>query len=191
MAKSPAALLIDVNGNIMPLENGDAIPAGSSGLLLLGADGSVARFIALDSAGRVAIQNPPNLDATLSSRLNTFGQKTMGASAPVVLASDQSSIPVSNTDVLTTSTLGPGTEVAVGASAVQLLAANANRKLVVIQNTGAGVVRIGDATVTATTGLRLSVGAIMTMTPPFIPTNAIFGIRDGAVSSVVLVQVAT
>lgn len=37
------------------------------------------------------------LDATFTGRINTQGQKTMAASTPVVLASDQSSIPVSAT----------------------------------------------------------------------------------------------
>jgi hypothetical protein len=34
-------------------------------------------------------------DATVTARLNTLGQKTMAASAPVVIASDQSAIPIS------------------------------------------------------------------------------------------------
>lgn len=36
-----------------------------------------------------------NLDVALSTRLNTLGQKTMANSAPVVIASDQSAVPVS------------------------------------------------------------------------------------------------
>jgi hypothetical protein len=37
------------------------------------------------------------LDATFTGRINTQGQKTMAASTPVVLASDQSAVPVSGT----------------------------------------------------------------------------------------------
>ena len=38
-------------------------------------------------------------DATVTARLNTLGQKVMATSAPVVIASDQSSIPVSSTQL--------------------------------------------------------------------------------------------
>lgn len=69
---------------------------------------------AIDGSGRVAVQNPPNLDvasstlatqATLAtllteaefeSRINTLGQKTSANSTPVVLASDQPAIPVTD-----------------------------------------------------------------------------------------------
>jgi len=44
--------------------------------------------------GTVAVSNAFLLDATFTGRINTLGQKAMVASTPVVLASDQSSIPV-------------------------------------------------------------------------------------------------
>lgn len=89
-----------------------------------------ANRLAIDASGRAAIQNPPNLNVTLSSRLaeatfigrigevqatptantllgrlkdiydaiiarwNTLGQKAMAASAPIVIASDQSDLDV-------------------------------------------------------------------------------------------------
>jgi hypothetical protein len=43
------------------------------------------------------VSNAFLLDATFTARINTLGQKTMAASTPVVLASDQASIPVSAT----------------------------------------------------------------------------------------------
>lgn len=47
--------------------------------------------------GTVAVSNAFLLDATFTSRINTLGQKAMAASTPVVLASDQASIPVAAT----------------------------------------------------------------------------------------------
>jgi hypothetical protein len=45
-------------------------------------------------SGTVALSNLFLLDATFTARINTLGQKAMAASTPVVLASDQTSIPV-------------------------------------------------------------------------------------------------
>lgn len=52
----------------LPSTDGTTIPAGTPGLFILGKDGTVGRFIALDSSGKVSIQNPPNLDVALSTR---------------------------------------------------------------------------------------------------------------------------
>lgn len=46
-------------------------------------------------SGTVAVSNAFLLDATLTARMNTLGQKTMVNSTPVVIASDQSVIPMS------------------------------------------------------------------------------------------------
>jgi hypothetical protein len=45
-------------------------------------------------SGTVAVSDPFLLDATFTGRINTLGQKVMASSTPVVLSSDQSSIPV-------------------------------------------------------------------------------------------------
>jgi hypothetical protein len=51
----------------------------------------------LNVTGTVGVSNAFLLDATFTARINTLGQKTMANSTPVVLASDQSSIPVAAT----------------------------------------------------------------------------------------------
>ena len=48
-------------------------------------------------SGTVAVSNAFLLDATFTGRINTLGQKVMAASTPVVIASDQASIPVAAT----------------------------------------------------------------------------------------------
>lgn len=60
-------------------------------------DGAGTNKLAIDSSGRAAIQNPPNLDVALSSVLASLGQKNSAGSSPVVIASDQSAVPVSGT----------------------------------------------------------------------------------------------
>jgi hypothetical protein len=73
---------------------GGSIPQGSA---TIGAvevrDG--ANQLDVNASGQAAIQDPPNLDVALSTRLNTLGQKPMATSAPVVIASDQSAVPIS------------------------------------------------------------------------------------------------
>lgn len=101
-------------------------------------------------------------------------------------------VPVSGTITASvtfpTGTLNNGAETAVAAVAIQVLAANANRNKLIIQNTGAANVRIGTTGVTATTGFRLAAGTVMIIDNPECPINAIFAIREGAVSSIVLAQ---
>lgn len=48
-------------------------------------------------SGTVAVSTGFLLDTTFTGRINTLGQKTMANSTPVVLASDQSAIPVTGT----------------------------------------------------------------------------------------------
>ena len=111
---SPAAILYDANGNPIAVSPDVAIPAGTSTILIAGTDGTNARLFSVDASGRLAVQNPPNLDVALSTlatqatvatllteaefeaRVNTLGQKTAANSTPVVLASDQSAIPVTD-----------------------------------------------------------------------------------------------
>lgn len=166
----PGVFLVDENGNVCTLDDGDTI-SNHEAMIIAGKDGTVARFMAVDSSGKLAIQNPPNLDAALSTlatetkleacrallqtidadtsslaaedfatqttlatlatetkleavrvllasidadtsnldvalstrlaentfttRINTQGQKTMAASTPVTVASDQAEFPVS------------------------------------------------------------------------------------------------
>ena len=60
--------------------------------------------------------------AALSAKFNSLGQKTMAASAPVVIASDQSSIPVSfSNSTVETVTYNTASAVAVNASNTQTL----------------------------------------------------------------------
>lgn len=93
--------------------------------------------------------------------------------------------------LVTTATFNNGAETAVSSTAVQVAAALSTRKKLIVQNTGTGNVRIGTTGVTATTGLRLTPGSVITFDNPNIVTNAIFAIREGGTDSIVLAQEIT
>jgi hypothetical protein len=52
-------------------------------------------------SGTIAVSNSFLLDTTFTNRINTLGQKTMANSTPVVLSSDQSSIPATVSGTVT------------------------------------------------------------------------------------------
>lgn len=84
-----------------------------------------------------------------------------------------------------------GHETVVGAVAVSILAADPNRKTAVVQNVGGANVRVGVAGVTATTGLRLIPDAVVIYDMPFVATQELYAIREGASDSVVFAQEVT
>lgn len=98
--------LYDDSGNAIAITPGTPVTSGSSGFIVFGVDGSgLATAFSVDSSGSLSIQNPPNLDVPLSTllteagfnaRINTLGQKAMTGSTPVVIASDQTAIPVTD-----------------------------------------------------------------------------------------------
>lgn len=92
--------------------------------------------------------------------------------------------PISVSNPLPTSsatyTINNGAETSVSSSAVEVLAANANRKKAVIQNTGLGNVRVGVNGVTATTGMRLVPNGHVILES----TQAIYAIRETVDSTV-------
>lgn len=273
---SPVAILYDVNGNPLPVQNGVAIPASTPGVLSMGSDGTNSRYISVDSSGRVVIvgagvagtpaggvvsiqgvasgtpvpvsgtvtatnpsvsttgsavpasgtyisgsdgtnlqgirvydsdsgagtewtlgafirlpgsggsvaggtsANPLRTDPTgtttqpisaatlplptgaatettlagvltttaFQARINTLGQKTAANSTPVVLASDQSSIPVAQV----ASTTATRTDVASSATSVTILASNASRKSAIVMNDSTKIlyIRYGSTAASAT-----------------------------------------
>lgn len=108
-------------------------------------------------ASTSALQTTGNTSlASIDGKLPaTLGQKAMAASLAVVLASDQSSIPVSNTQ-LTLGTTGADTTVAANAASVTLKASNTARKSLTIRNDGTGILYVSKtATATASAAIKL------------------------------------
>lgn len=65
--------------------------------------------------------------------------------------------------------------VSVTSSATLLRAANANRKALLIYNNGVADMYIGLADVTAASGIPVKAGGYITIIPPFITPQAIYG----------------
>lgn len=101
----------------------------------------------------VAIASDQSALPTADGRLPAaLGQATMATSLPVAVASDQGALPV---QAARGSKSAP-TTVTVGAAAVQVLAANANRKSALFVQLGTGTVYLGrDTTVTTANGIPL------------------------------------
>lgn len=74
-------------------------------------------------------------------------------------------------------------QVAIGAAEAQIVGANASRKSLLICNTGTAAIRVGVTGVTATSGAQIPAGGSIRFNMPNVTTQAIFGIREGAVDS--------
>lgn len=92
-------------------------------------------------------------DATFTARINTLGQKTMANSTPVVIASDQSTLPVS----FGGTALATVTRVAVSTTVATLSASNAAKTKVIVHNeTGTLYVKLGTAATSTDYSYRLT-----------------------------------
>jgi hypothetical protein len=96
------------------------------------------------------------------------------------------------TQEATVGTLNAGAQVAFGAAQGSILAANANRKAVIVQNISAtAACRVGVTGVTNATGIQVVAGATLILEMPYCPTAELFAIREAAVSGTVLVTEIT
>lgn len=69
-----------------------------------------------------------------------------------------------------------------------LIAANDNRKGLLIQNTHASEnarIRLDGGVATTTSGMQLKAGATLSLMPPVLPKNAITAIREGAADTTI------
>jgi hypothetical protein len=116
--------------------------------------------------------------AAFQARINTLGQKTMANSTPVVLASDQSAIPVT----IGSSTTGTRSDVATNAASTTILAANASRRGASIFNDAGSsrilYIKMGTTASTTDFTAKLFVGDYFEV--PFGYTGKIDGIWSGA-----------
>lgn len=109
--------------------------------------------------------------AAINGKLNSLGQKAMVASVPVVLASDQSSIPVSITP--TRGVLTDHSGVTTLSSAV-LAPANANRNYLFIQLlSGNAWINFGSAATADSPSIKLTSGSVFTMEGNFLSNQAV------------------
>ena len=124
------------------------------------------------------------LDATITARLNTLGQKTSANSAPVVLASDQSAIPVTSA----TSSTSAVTSVAASVTTVNLLAINTSRKGATFYNDSASFLYLKLGATASTTSFTVKIAPSGYYEVPSSYTGVIDGIWVSAVGSARITQ---
>lgn len=156
------------------------------GMLIIGNNNDVATVIRADAGGNLGVTTPQLPAALVGGRLETsvgswlgsgaptVGQKTAANSLPVVLASDQAAIRVSNPS-------GSAVVTTVGSSiaSVTLLSANANRKGATIVNNSTQVlfVKFGVTASNASFTVRMVASGYYEV--PFSYTGRIDGIWAG------------
>lgn len=141
--------------------------------LLAAVDGVEALLTAIDGHVDTLEANTDGIEALLTA----LGANTDGLEAALAtLHAD-----MNDGGVATTSD-----DIAVDATAggVLLLAANADRKGFIVQNTGANAIRVSiGSNAVANHGIQLAAGASLAMSAPKCPTGVIKAIREGANSS--------
>lgn len=97
-------------------------------------------------------------DATFTARINTLGQKTMANSTPVVIASDQSTIPVT----FGGAAVATVTSVVVSTTVATLSASNAAKTKVIVYNEGGTLfVKLGSGATSASYSYRLTANSTL------------------------------
>lgn len=123
-------------------------------------------------------------DATFTARINTLGQKTSANSTPVVIASDQSAIPVtigSNTTLATVSSVSVSTTVAT------LSASNAAKTSVIVFNeAGTLFVKLGAGATSASYTYRLTANTALEINGY---AGIVTGIKQSGITAALVTEV--
>lgn len=137
-----------------------------------------AKTVAVDSNGHLIVTSASggSVDMNLVSVSGvaiTEGQKTMAASLPVVIASDQSTLAVSNNGTDGAFTDG-STTITLGGTSQQIFAANATRKYLIIQNISDTDMNVNfGSAATTSTMLLPSMGSSFVMEANFISNQTV------------------
>ena len=120
----------------------------------------------------------------LGSTAPTVGQKTMASSVPVVIASDQTSLPVNTKTALTPAS---PTAATVGVASAQAVATNSSRKGLILVNTSANRISLGfGATAVLDSGVTLYPGGSFSMGEYDFYTGAVNAIASAASSNLAI-----
>lgn len=144
-----------------------------------------------------------NKPATHGKKLQAFSSLDVDGNviyASAVVAVDSSGVEINPASEATLEAIALSVEIAgaqqpgiepivTSATAVMLLAANPARRGIIIQNNGSGNVRVGPAGVNVTNGIRLLPDAILTASPPFLPTNAVWAIAEAVSCAVFATEI--
>lgn len=133
------------------------LPTGAATEATLATRASEATLASIDGNIDVALSTRL-AEATFTARINTLGQKTMANSTPVVIASDQSALPVT----FGSTTLATVTSVSVSTSVATLSASNASKTKVVVYNeSGTLYVKLGSGATSSSYSYRLTANSTL------------------------------
>lgn len=122
-------------------------------------------------------------EAAFQARINTLGQKTMANSTPVVLASDQSAIPVT----FGGSAVATVTSVSVSTTVATLSASNsAKTKVVVYNESGTLFVKLGSGATSASYSYRLTANSTLEIEGYY---GIVTGIKQTGTSNALITEV--
>lgn len=129
-------------------------------------------LLALESGGNIA---------AIATKTPALGQAAMAASSPVVIASNQSAVPITQ-PTSATSTLS---NVAASATTVGILGSNAGRKGAIIQNDSSSAMYLAYAATSSTTAYTVKIPANTGFEMPITPvyTGAMSAVWDTATGS--------
>lgn len=168
VANQPGVYLVDEDGNVVTLDDGATIGT-AEGILIAGKDGTVARFLRVNASGQLAIQNPPNLDAAISTLATEATLATRASEVTLAAAAASlSSIDVS-VDVLLSTRASEITLAAVAAS-VASLDTNFDVLLSTRASESTLATRLADATFTGRIN-TLGQKAMAASTPVVLPSD--------------------
>lgn len=154
--------------------------------------GTLLTTTTLTISGTVSVVEPVSVDDNGGSLTvdtpqlpTTIGQKAMAASTSVVIASDQSAVPVSGTVTSTPSVNATGTTTSAAATGATqtLLAANASRRGATIFNDSTVSVRVKLGAIASPTSFTILMRAQSYYEVPFNYSGIIDGIYDSATGS--------
>lgn len=120
--------------------------------------------------------------ASIDTKLNSLGQKASAGSVPVVIASDQSAVPVTIQTANGSLTNRSGTTSATANTSTQIIPANPSRKYLIIQNVSTAVIWINftSAATQSQPSFQLPIGATFAMEGNFVSTEAVTAISSKA-----------
>lgn len=173
-----------VDSGFTSVGTGDPIDPSTDGILIFGSDGSNYQPVSVDSSGVINVNisdiGTGATEATLSAlngKFNTLGQKLMGGSVPVTIASDQTPIEI----IEEKSTSATVSTVSASAVVVTLLTASSRLGATVYNNSSSNMyLKFGTGASTTDFSVILNEDAYMEVPYPYYQ-GIITAIWDSAV----------
>jgi hypothetical protein len=178
-------ILIDGSGQTIVVGSGTAGSPAGGVVSIQGVSSGTAININGTVTSNIGTTGGLFLDSTFTSRINTLGQKTMAASTPVVVASDQSIIPVTQS-----SSSGSSSFINASVTNVNLLSINTNRRGATFYNESTSTLYLLLGTTASVTKYTVQIITNAYYEVPYGYTGNIDGIWTNTVGSVRITEIS-